>query len=413
MSNTPITAVLCGDLNLIRCLAGKGITTILTSSEPDALTFQSRHCHRRVLIADPRTQPEHALQDLLTLGRTLPHKPALLYDNEPMMLLVSRNRGLLQDHYRFLLPDPESVEDMANKVRFTHLAERLDLPVPRTLLSRQVQSAQAAAALLSLPCIFKPVSHVGWYEADIVRQAGGKPFKALLASTPEQFASLWEQMNQYTPDFVIQEYIPGPDDCIYSFHAYLDRNSMPLGYYVGKKIRTYPKCSGISTYLELVHEPRLVQLGLDILAKLKYAGPVKLDFKKDTTRDRFYLLEINSRFNLWNHLGTACGINLPYIACLDLHGQACPPLANYRTGIRWLSFGNDLRAFLQDYHRDGDLSWLQYLKSLRGPKVYDVFSWRDPRPWAVSTLRYLRIKLRKRLRLPRRHSPSPALSPTP
>jgi predicted ATP-grasp superfamily ATP-dependent carboligase len=412
MNNASMTAVLCGDLNLIRCLAGKGIATTLISSEPDDLTFQSRYCHRRVLIADPRTQPEHTLQDLLALGRALPGKPALLYDNEPMMLLVSRNRAVLAEYYRFLLPEPELVEDMANKVRFTHLAERLELPVPRTLLSRQISSAQAAAACLSLPCIFKPVSHVGWYGTEVVRQAGGKPFKALLASTSEQFASLWEKMTQCVPDFVVQEYIPGPDDCIYSFHAYLDRNSTPLGYYVGKKIRTYPKCSGISTYLELVHEPQLVKLGLEILAKLKYVGAVKLDFKKDTGRNRFYLLEINSRFNLWNHLGAACGINLPYIACLDLYGRPCPPLADYRTGIRWLSFGNDLRTFLLDYHRDGDLSWSQYLKSFRGPKVYDVFSWRDTRPWVISSLRYVKSQLRKRLRFPR-HSPSPALSPAP
>ncbi|HEX2973120.1 MAG TPA: ATP-grasp domain-containing protein [Tepidisphaeraceae bacterium] len=168
--------------------------------------------------------------------------------------------------------------------------------------------------------------------------------------------------------------------------------------------------------MELVHEPRLTQLGLEILAKLNYVGAVKLDFKKDVARDCYQLLEINTRFNLWNHLGAACGINLPYLACRDLYGYPNERLTHYQTGIRWLSFGNDFRGFLQDYHADGDLSWSQWLWSLRGPKIHDVFSWRDPRPWAVSMWRYLKAKWQKGMRILRRRpsasTPHPARAKT-
>ena len=92
--------------------------------------------------------------------------------------------------------------------------------------------------------MFKPVTHVGWYHSDIVVEAGAKPFKALLAETREEFLTLWNKMNLFDRDFVIQEYVPGDDNCIYSFHAYLDEHSRPLGSFVGRKIRTYPKRSG-------------------------------------------------------------------------------------------------------------------------------------------------------------------------
>ena len=191
---------------------------------------------------------------------------------------------------------------------------------------------------------------------------------------------------------MIQPYISGGDDHIYSFHAYLNQHSEPLAYFAGRKIRNYPRDCGLSTFLELVKEPEVISLGLQILRKLIFVGPVKLDFKKDAGSGRFYLLEINARFTLWNHLGVACGINIPLAAYADLTGQPTSLQTEYRTGVRWLSFGNDFRSFLRDYHREGDLSWAQYLMSLSGPKVYPIFDWRDPLPMAVTIWRHLGIR---------------------
>jgi predicted ATP-grasp superfamily ATP-dependent carboligase len=112
----------------------------------------------------------------------------------------------------------------------------------------------------------------------------------------------------------------------------------------------------------------------------------KIDFKKDSRRGNFFVLEINARFNLWNYLGAACGVNIPRVAYKYLLGQPCKPQHEYRTGIKWLSFGNDLRAFLRDYNREGDLSWRRWLLSYRSRKVYDVFSWRDPYPSVITLL---------------------------
>jgi D-aspartate ligase len=382
------TAVVCGGLDLLRCFAGTGITVTVAGWNDRELALHSRYCRRWVRIADPATDPGGTLEDMLALGRMMPWRPTLFFDNEPMLLFVSRHRQVLQHHYRFLLPEPGLVEDTTSKVRFADLAQRLDLPVPRTLTSGQAGTSREAADALALPCIFKPISHVGWYDTEIVRAAGAKPFKALLASTPEQFHQLWEQMSRHNSDFVIQEYIPGADNCIYSFHAWYDRESRLLGSFVGRKIRTYPKVSGISTYLELTGDPDVDRLGREILAKMNFVGAVKLDLKRDPVHNRLYLLEVNSRFNLWHRLGAACGINLPAIAHADLHEQACPRPAQCRTGVRWLAFDFDLRAMIRDYHPDGDLSWPGWLWSLRGRKVYSIFSWGDPIPFAVSVVRY-------------------------
>ena len=69
------------------------------------------------------------------------------------------------------------------------------------------------------------------------------------------------------------------------------------------------------------------------------------------------------------------------------------PVTDYRTGVRWLSFGNDARAFVRDYGPDGDLTLTEWLWSLRGEKIHDVFSWRDPQPFGAWLARFVRGRL--------------------
>lgn len=384
MRRAHVKAVLCGDTNMLRCFDGTGIPTALVAFDHDNMALYSRQTREKHVIASPRLDPDQCLEGLLALGSTLVDRPVLYYGDDAALLLVSRHREILARHYRFLMPDADCIEALANKLQFAQLARRLDLPAPRTMLAGEINDLQEVETKLSLPCILKPNSHVGWFTSEPVMAEGGRPQKVLRASTRGDLRRLHDRMKDYTHDFLIQEYVPGGDDCIYSFHAYLNARSEPLAHYVGRKIRTYPKHSGVSTYLQLVHEPELVRLGLEILQKLRFVGVAKLDFKRDPVRQRFLLLEINPRFCLWNHLGAACGINLPMVAYRDLVGESVPPQTEYRTDVRWLSFGDDLRAFIREYWRDGDLSVLQYLSSLRGRKVYDVFSWKDPKPWIMS-----------------------------
>lgn len=397
----PIVSYGTGGLNLLRCLTDKKIPVFYLSPDADDPTFSSRYYQRGKVIADVKTHPEKTVADLIEFAQQLQseftRKPVLFYGDDAMLLLISRHREQLARHYDFMMPDAAMIESLVDKADFSKLTTKYQLPVPQTLLSSEIYGAADILNHLSLPCILKPNNHVGWFESEAITQEGGQPQKMLRANTPEELQRLYHRIHQFTDNFVVQEYIPGGDDCIYSFHAYYNRDSQPLAYYVGRKIRTYPKDSGVSTYIELVKEPAVVALGIEILAKLKFVGPVKIDFKKDMTRGKFFMLEINPRFNLWNYLGTVCGVNLLKIAYADLTGTAIDLPKDYRTGVRWLSFGDDLRGFLRSYHRDGELSWFDWLQSFRGRKIYDFFAWRDPVPFFKYIFRYVQKGIGNRL----------------
>jgi predicted ATP-grasp superfamily ATP-dependent carboligase len=244
---------------------------------------------------------------------------------------------------------------------------------------------------VGLPCALKPSTHIGWLRSGV--SADNKPRKALIARTEAELAELLPRVQACAPAFVAQRFVRGGEDRVFSYHAYFDAEHRPLGEFVGKKIRTYPMEAGVSTYLELVREPEVRELGRRSCRALELVGPVKLDFKRDATTGRFYLFEVNPRFTLWCYLGTACGVNLPKLAYADLVGEQVAAQHAYRTGVRWLSFGNDLRAFVRDYGPRGELSLADWLGSLWGQKIYDVFSWRDPLPLGVCAWNYTRSVL--------------------
>jgi predicted ATP-grasp superfamily ATP-dependent carboligase len=388
-------AVLHGDLNMLRCFAGTGVPTVVVSRDPDAPVFFSRHCGQRRLIADHHADPAGALADLDALGALYPGRPVLYYGDDAMLLLVSRHRAQLSARFRFSLPDAALIEALVDKVRFAALARDLALPVPRTLASSERRSAAEIAAVIRPPVVLKPFCHLGFRSSAAVVDLGVGPVKALYAGDVSELARMIDRIESFSSHFVVQEYIPGGEAHVYSFHAYLDAQRRPLGHYVGKKIRTYPPRAGVSTYLEIVDAPELARLGFEVIARLDLIGVVKLDFKRDPRTGRFYLLEVNPRFSLWNHLGAASGVNLPLLAYQDLAGLPAGPAKAARVGLRWLSFADDARAFLRSSAPAGELSLARWLGSLCGPKVYDVFAWDDASPWVLDLWRSLSAGVRR------------------
>lgn len=380
----PPTAIVCGDLNLLRCLVGRNIPLLVVASDPHEATLRSRHAVRAQLIHDV-SEAELALEDLAALGKGWRQRPVLYYGTDGMLLLVARNRARLERHFRFTMPAPELVESLVDKACFYPLAVNHGIPVPLSVASADLVSAEDLLAKLPLPHSFKPSVHIGWMRERA--EHDNAPQKALRAATRDESRRLYDELSAWGP-FVVQRWIPGGEDAIFSFHCYSDEHARVLGWFVGKKVRTYPKRAGVSTCVELCRDEAVARLGLDIVERLGIAGPLKIDFKRDAESGELCVLELNPRFSLWCYLGAECGVNLPKLAYAHLVGERIPRQESYRTDVRWVSFGNDLRSFVRSYHPSGEITLVDYLASLSGKKIYDVFSWRDPLPWLYSVASY-------------------------
>ena len=381
-------ALLLGGLNLVRALGLGGIPVIVASPQPDWPALASRYTQGR-LILPPIERREAFVQTLLAAGEklaSLGRKIPLFYGDDDYLNVILENREALERHYTFIVNDPAVARALIEKDEFEAFSQRRGLPVPRTLKWEDLESWYS-------PVIVKPKVKIGYEDTAIFQRLFSGAGKArVFASGPELTALplAW----QLRDGLVIQEYVSGDDRHLWSFHGYADENGVLLAAFCGRKIRTFPASTGVSSYLELVHNDAFAAVGRDVAARIPLRGVFKMDFKRDDVSGAWSLLEVNARYNLWHHLGAANGINLPRVAYDYLvHGRRPPSAPRYRTTHRWLSLRPDYRAYRELAAR-GELSLAAWLRSLvQAPKVYDVFSWRDPMPFAREFMSRLRMRI--------------------
>jgi predicted ATP-grasp superfamily ATP-dependent carboligase len=385
MKKLPVPVVLLGGLNVVRALGAAGIPVVIASSQRHTASMASRFCAGTIALP-PIGEREAVVEALVRAGRALGAEhgtpPPLFYDNDDRLALVQDYREALAPHFRMLLNEPALADALLEKSRFQALAERIGLPVPRRL------DWQALAAHPG-PVLVKPRTRTAWDDSRVRLQLFGGAGKARVFASGRDAADD-PLLRQLAGELSFQEYIPGGDDAIWSFHGFAAPGGEVLEWFVGRKIRTFPALTGDSSYLRLARNDSLAALGRRIAARLGLAGVFKMDFKRHPQTGRFHLFEINTRFNLWHYLGAVNGVNLPRVAYDYLTQGKYPERSEARTRYRWLDFHYDWQAYREGV---GTVEWLWSL--LQAPKVYNVFAWDDPAPF----LHECRLRAR---RIPRR-----------
>lgn len=382
---TPV--VLLGGLGILRPLGRAGIPVIVASLRRRTAAMASRYCSGTIELP-PGTGREAIVATLAREGARLADRhgarPPLFYDNDDRLALVQDYRDALEPHFALLLNERSLGEALIDKARFQALAERKRLPVPRRI-DWEALGAEPG------PVLVKPKTRMGWDDSPVRRQLCGGEGKARVFASGRQ-AKLDLRVRQLAGALQFQEYVPGDDDAIWSFHGFAAPGGEVLASFIGRKIRTFPALTGESAYLRLAHDPALVSLGRDISARLGLCGVFKMDFKRSSESGRYYLLEINTRFNVWHDMAAKNGVNLPRIAYDFLRWgkrpEPCRALARYR----WLAWRYDWPAF-RELNARGELSAARWLWSLvEAPKLYECFAWNDPLPF----VRVVRQRMRQR-----------------
>ncbi|HJS37816.1 MAG TPA: hypothetical protein VJ789_06760, partial [Burkholderiales bacterium] len=385
--------VLLGGLDLLRPLGYAGIPVIVATPDARDPALDSRYCRGRCLLPTLERR-EAVIGTLLAVGlrlkRALGCRVPLFYGTDDHLSLIDDAREALQRVYLLLLNPPEVSRALLDKSRFQALARARGLPVPRALDWDEL-------ADVGRPVLVKPRVKTGWEGSTVHRRLlGGKGKARIFASGREVLAHPHAQ--QLRERLTLQEYVPGDDRALWSFHGFADEDGVLLAEFVGRKLRTYPPQTGTSSCLALARDAEVEALGRAIAARVPLRGVFKLDFKRCAANGRLYLLEINARFNLWHHLGAANGVNLPGIAYEYLvHGVRPAPRARGTRRI-WVCPRLDWRAY-RAYAARGELTFAAWLASLvRAPRVYDTFSWSDPLPWVRQRARRAPARLARELR---------------
>ena len=253
----PALACVMGDMNMVRALGMGGIGCAVVTQPGDPV-LHSRYTTQALYWEDFENGGEALVEMLMRFGLAQPEPPVLYYQQDAQLLMVSRHRERLSKAFRFVVPEAELVEDLVDKARFQILAERLDLPVPRT---RRIDLATGTPAAsppdldLRFPIVIKPLTRfIAW------GNVGGQG-KALAGGKPEALAALWPDLVAGRMDLLAQEMIPGPETRSRATIATSMRRVPSSAKYTGRKIRTYPEALGHSTALTITNADDVAEVG--------------------------------------------------------------------------------------------------------------------------------------------------------
>lgn len=374
----PLAIVFGGDANplsYVRSLGRRGIPTLMVDSWRALGTYSRFGEH--VLLPPLNDRPDLWLELLDLIGSRLPQPGVLLPTSDRSVVVVARNRERLARQFRFVVPDPETVEALVDKRAQYELAQREGIPMPRVDFPDSLDDTKTLAEEVAYPCLVKP------YVSDTARSAlDGTPFggrKLFVARSAAELVETYERIVDLGVAVMIQELVPGPDDALYGYLGFWDGDGRERAWLTKRKLRQNPPGFGDGSLQITVDEPEVAELSRRLLSSLGYRGLVATEFKRDARDGSFRLIEVNPRSPTSNQMAITAGVDFPWLAYCHLTGADDGATTNGRAGVKWVHEPWDLAAF-RALRRTGDISLRSWLGSRRGVRSRAIWARDDPMP---------------------------------
>jgi predicted ATP-grasp superfamily ATP-dependent carboligase len=349
-------------LGAIRSLGRAGIRTIALDHRPWALGFRSRYA-LPVVAPDPLPDQDGFIRLLLALADVLGRPAPIFPTHDEHLNALARRRDDLGERFLYPFPSWEVLEPVQSKRHQLATAAGLGMGVPATAHPRSLDEARSAADEIGLPVFVKPSENI------VFKRLHRR--QAFICRTRAELEHAYRLTADYEP--MVQEFIPGGDEWLWSLGTYIRPDGEPLALFSGRKLRQTAENMGSARVGEALWDDEVVDSGLRLLRELGFHGIAQVEWKRDPRDGRLKLIEVNPRLWQWHSLTGACGADVTQIAYWDLIGA---PVARARTdssGKRWaIGLMSEQGFALQ-----------------RPPYVDGVFALDDPKPALVNVVRYV------------------------
>ncbi|MBA3233910.1 MAG: carboxylate--amine ligase [Propionibacteriales bacterium] len=361
-------------LQTARLLADRGVPVVGIAADRQHFGARTNACAETI---ECDLSGDELMATLDGLASRLNRPSVLLPCTDGTVSLLSRRRDELADLFRLPLASHDVVDLLMDKVRFAHHAHADGLSIPRTEVLESRLDAEQAALSLQFPCVLKPpVKSVVWR-----RHTSAKGFPV---SDAEDFIRVYDEIAPWSPLLLAQEWVDGDEDGLFSCNAYFDQRGQPLVTFVARKLRQWPPQVGTSASGEECRNDEILAETLRLFGGVGFHGLAYLEMKLDRRTGQLVIIEPNvGRPTGRSAIAEAGGVELVYTAYCDAAGLPLPAAREQRyVGTKWLDLRRDIQAAVVA-HRHGDLSFGEWVTSVRGPKAHAIWSRRDPLPFVV------------------------------
>lgn len=259
----------------------------------------SRYCHQKRRLKP--SQSQEAFSDCSWLLEVIKevHADLLLPVDISDIGLVIEHRKSIEQYCRVgLIPSLESFLIAMDKSCFVEFARQNSIPHPRSVIIRPGEMNSLIDELegVRFPILLKhPRSGYG---VGIHR-----------IETLDELRAIFNRGFNDTESYIAQEEVPGTDiDC-----SVLCLNGNVIASTVQKPILTNPREFAPPIAIELIDEPKVLNLAQDIAHRLNWHGVAHIDMRYDSRTDELFAIEMNPRY--WGSLeaSTRSGVNFPLL----------------------------------------------------------------------------------------------------
>ena len=362
--------LLGGDVTAVpvaRSLGRAGIPVHALGGSSDPVRW-SRHVVEFIEVGSGEDVQERYLDWLM--GPVAPS--VVLPCSDEGLELVARSRDALHERGHVAIEaDDQKLLDVLDKERTHELAVEHGIPVPRTITVRDADELRQAVEQIGFPCALKPL-----HAHEFRRVFDGKGFVADTWGELEEFFRLSEQAGV---EMLVTEMVRGPDR-YHSGYCYLDEHGESLLTFTKQKLRQYPITFGAGVYHVMDWNDEVAALTLRFCRAVGLRGLINVEYKRDSRDGQLMLIEANHRFTASTALHLAAGLDVPLFVYNRLTGRPLPRVGRpYREGATLWYPLDDFRAF-KEYRRRGEMTTLQYVRSIARPQSFSVASVSDPGP---------------------------------
>ena len=371
-------------IQTVRILASRGVPVIGIARDPAHHCCRTRRCDE-IVFADTGT--DDLIPALKAIAARLDKKAVLYPCHDKTVRVLSRHREELGKSFILSLASAQVIDMLTDKIGFYEHAISHGFPIPQTFILRNRNDAERAAAELSFPGVLKPpTSDRRWDQHTMV--------KAFPVNDADEFLALYDRCADWVDELVLQQWIEGGDDCLYSCNCYFDADSKPLATFVARKLRQWPPHVGVSSFGEECRNDTVLAETLRLFDSVSYRGLGYVEFKRDPASGKHYMIEPNvGRPTGRSAIAEAGGVELLYTMYCDAVGAPLPEkrVQEY-VGAKWVDLRHDVQSALY-YWKRGELTIADWWRSWRGPKAHTYFSWSDPAPFLHDLWRTLKRSL--------------------
>ena len=285
-----------------------GVTSLAIGKGALAATANSRLV--KMAVVEPNLEDDAVFVRTLTdfakahTGKTL----VLVSCGDNYTGLMARARAALEPYYKLACPTPELVAELDTKEFFYKACERHGLSYPRTFGCTN-ENYKTVELPFPFPCIIKASNSVAYWNCKFPHKK-----KVFVAYNKEEFDAITAAIysSSYQDNLVLQEYIPGDDNCMRVLNCYSGLDHKVKLMALGRPLLEEQTPEGIGNYAAImnVRDDELMEKMKAFLEDVGWEGFSNFDMKYDARDGKYKLFEMNPRQGRSSFFVTASGYNL-------------------------------------------------------------------------------------------------------